>query len=250
MVLSCRQIFLCVTLLVTLDRVCYSQIISPGDSLESQLLFELFDNAVGIESTEIINGPKHILLFPGSGTHPFYNSSAGEKGSVTFSGQPYFNLTLLYDIYSDDLVVQTLRSTGTRELIVVDKGKVAAFRIYGHVFKNFKGTVADSLGVDDGFYDVLFQSKAFALIARRKKNTKVEMGVIQFESADKLLFIQPGRKAATFRGMNGFYQVLDDKDSKAELRAFVKRGNLRIMKSDADLVETARYCDMILSRRK
>jgi hypothetical protein len=248
--LSCRQVFLWINLGIGLNTVCYSQTISTSDSVEYRAQFEFFDDVVGIENTEIINGPKHILRFPGSGTHPFYNSAIGVQGSVAFAGQPYFNITLLYDIYLDELVVQALRKTGTRELLVVNKGKVESFRMYGHTFRNYEGTSAQDVGLVNGFYDVLYESAVFTLMAKRTKHTKVEMGAIQFESEDKYLFIRPGRKAAPFRGVNGFYQVLGDKESKADLKAFVKVNDLKIMKSDTDLIKAARYCDTILSRRK
>ncbi len=112
MLLSFKWIFLQISLALVFTRVCYSQNISNSDSSGYQSQLALFDDAIGIENTAIINGTKYTVPFQVSGTHPFYNSSIGEKGNSIFIGQPYFNLTLLYDIYSDQLIVQQLRATG------------------------------------------------------------------------------------------------------------------------------------------
>ncbi len=243
------QIFFLIVFAVSLHSVCCSQTIS-NDSLEYQRQVELFDEVVGIENTPIINGPKHAVPFQTSDTHPFYNSPIGAKGTLSFGGQPYFNLTLLYDVFSDELVVQQLRSTGTQESIVLNKAKVQSFRIHDHSFRNFSETQAQSLGISGGFYDVLFESGEFKILARRKKNTKIDLGRVVFESEDRYLFIRNGKKATSFRGMKDLYNMFGDKAQRAELSAFVSKNNLKVRKSDSDLVTAAGYCDTILSKQK
>ena len=110
MLLSCRQIFLWIGLVLSFGSDCYSQNISHSDSLEYQSQLALFDDAIGIENTAIINGTKYTVPLQTSGTHPFYNSGIGANGNIIFVEQPYFNLTLLYDIYSDELIVQQRRT--------------------------------------------------------------------------------------------------------------------------------------------
>jgi len=221
-----------------------------SDSLEYQLLFEFFDDVVGIENTDILNGPRHIVPFSSSGTHPFYNFSGGAKGNLVFAGQPYFNVTLSYDIYSDELVIQQLRATGIHELIVLKKVNVETFRPYGHNFKNYQGAKAQDVGLGNGFYDVLYESPAFTLLATRKKYTRVDMGRLQYENEDKYLLIRRGRKSTPIRGLKGFYKVLGDQDLRTELRNFVKTNSLNIMQSEPDLIETARYCATISGNKK
>jgi len=247
--LSCRQIFLWIGLVVSFSSDCYSQNISHSDSLEYQLQLALFDDAIGIENTGIINGTKYTVPIQTSGTHPFYNAGIGATGNVVFVEQPYFNLTLLYDIYSDELIVQQRRATGVHALIKLYKPSVESFRIHDHTFKNYQGEKAQKLGMASGFYDVLHENSVFALIARRKKKTHVEMGMVQYENEDQYFLIHDGR-FTPFHGMKSFYHMLGNKDLISELRSFVSKNNLKIKKSDNDLIVAARQCDAILNKRK
>jgi hypothetical protein len=250
MFVLCRQIFLWISLVASCYGVCYSQNINHGDSLDYQSQFELFDDVIGIENTEIINGPKYTVPFQVSGTHPFYNSSIATTGSLTFLGQLYFNLTLLYDVYTDELIVQQFRPSGIHDLIKLHKANVESFKIHGHTFRNYQDLKAQNLGITSGFYDVLYENAVFTLIVKRKKDTKVEMGLVQYENEDQYLFIRQGRKATPFRGMKNFYQVLGDKELSSELRSFMSKHYLKIKKSERDLIAIARYCDTILNKRK
>ena len=247
--LSRRQIFLWIGLVISFGSDCYSQNISHSDSLEYQLQLALFDDAIGIENTGIINGTKYTVPLQTSGTHPFYNAGIGATGNVIFVEQPYFNLILLYDIYSDELIVQQRRANGVHALIKLYKPSVESFRIHDHTFRNYQGEKAQKLGMVSGFYDVLYENSVFTLIARRKKNTHVDMGMVQYENEDQYFFIQQGR-FTPFHGMKSFYQVLGNKDLISELRSFVSKNNLKIKKSDSDLIVAARHCDAILNKRK
>ena len=247
--LSRRQIFLWIGLVISFGRDCYSQNISHSDSLEYQLQLALFDDAIGIENTGIINGTKYTVPLQTSGTHPFYNAGTGAAGNVVFVEQPYFNLILLYDIYSDELIVQQRRANGVHALIKLYKASVESFRIHDHAFRNYQGEKAQNLGMASGFYDVLYENSVFTLIARRKKKTHVDMGLVQYENEDQYFFIQQGR-FTPFHGMKSFYQVLGNKDLISELRSFVSKNNLKIKKSDSDLIVAARHCDAILNKRK
>ena len=108
---------------------------------------------------------------------------------------------------------------------------------------------AQKLGMVSGFYDVLYENSVFTLVAKRKKNTHVDMGTVQYENEDQYFFIQNGR-FTPFHGMKSFNQVLGNKDLISELRSFVSKNNLQIKKRDNDLIVTARYCDILLNKRK
>ena len=250
MLISFWRIFLQISLVLSFSSICYSQNASQGDSLEYQAQVELFDEAIGIENTGIINGAKYTVPLQISDTHPFYNSRVGAKGNVTFVEQPYFNLILLYDIYSDELIVQQSRATGVQALIKLYKSNVESFKIHDHTFRNYQDHEAQKLGMVSGFYDVLYENAIFTLIARRKKITHVATGdKIQYENEDHYFFIHNGR-FTPFRGMKSFYRVLGDKDLISELKSFVSKNNLKIKKSDSDLIRAARNCDTILNKRK
>ncbi len=249
MLLSYWQIFLWIGLVVSFGSDCCSQNVSHSDSLEYRVQLALFDDAIGIENTAIINGTKYTVPLQTSGTHPFYNAGIGAKGNIVFVDQPYFNLTLLYDIYSDELIVQQRRANGVHALIKLFKPSVESFRIHDHTFRNYQGEKAQKLGMVSGFYDVLYENSVFTLIAKRKKNTHVDMGRVQYENEDHYFFIQNGR-FTPFHGMKSFYQVLGNKELISELRSFVSKNNLKIKKSDSDLIAAARHCDAILNKRK
>ena len=249
MLLSSRQTFLWIGVVVSFGSDCYSQNISHRDSLEYQMQLALFDDAIGIENTAIINGTKYSVPIQTSGTHPFYNAGIGAKGDVIFVEQPYFNLTLLYDIYSDELIVQQRRANGIYALIQLFKPSVESFKIHNHTFRNYQAEKAQKLGMVSGFYDVLYENSVFTLVAKRKKNTHVDMGTVQYENEDQYFFIQNGR-FTPFHGMKSFNQVLGNKDLISELRSFVSKNNLQIKKRDNDLIVTARYCDILLNKLK
>lgn len=243
-------VFLSLCFSICLSNVCRAQNTVDSDSSYYQRQLELFDAAVGIGNTEIINGRKYNPPINVSGSHPFYNSSAGATGTLTFRGMPYFNLTLLYDIYSDELVVQQHRPTGLPDWIMLNKGSVESFKVHDHTFKKYHGATAQVLGIADGFYDVLYKGTAFTIIAKRKKATKVDLGRVVFESEDRYLLIQPGKSATPFRGMKSFYNMLNEKSQKAELRSLVKQRHLNVKKNDYDLTIVSERCDAIQAIQK
>lgn len=210
----------------------------------------MFDALIGIENTEVINGRKYTVPLQAPGSHPFFSSPIPSKGSLTFNGQRYFNLSLLYDVYSGEVVVQWLRATGTLDLLVLEKTGVEGFRIHDHTFINYRGPAAQAMGIAEGVYDVLFESASFTVMASRKKDTEVEMGRVSYQSEDKYFFVPRGGKAIPFRGMKNFSRMLDDKALTSDLRSFVKKNNLKIRERDSDLIAVAVYCDTLLAKRK
>jgi len=249
-ILSYALIFARISLGIGVCGVCYSQNIDGGDSLAYQLLLKSFDEEVGLENMPIVNGTKYTVPLQVSGSHPFYNSASGSIGNITFAQQLYFNLTLFYDVYSDEVILQQRRASGMHALIKLYKANVDSFRIFDHIFKNYQDTTAQKLGVVSGFYDVLYEHTAFSVIVKRKKTTYVEAnGLVQYKNEDQYFFIEKGR-AAPFRGMKNFNQVLVDKDLISELRAFVNKNDLEVKENDKDLIAVARKCDAILNKQK
>src|SRR6188768_2996576 len=89
---------------------------TPLFAQENQLAAESpdlwFDQIVTIENSALINGLEYTIPFKGFQTHPFYQSADGERTTITYDGDVYRNVTLLYDAYSDEVILKSITSGG------------------------------------------------------------------------------------------------------------------------------------------
>ncbi|MFC0776049.1 hypothetical protein [Terrimonas alba] len=140
------------------------------------------------ETLAIHNG-RVFLGYPGIVGDAFYPSTAFQKGSILFDGTWYHDVSIMYDIYQDDVILLHPGSTPIR----LFSGRIAQFSFDG---LNFVRLNADKDHVlKPGFYQHLVEGNATILVHRSKKIEEniVDMRVERkFVSATRYFILRDG----------------------------------------------------------
>ena len=138
-------------------------------------LYTKFDSIVGKENLGLNNGP--ITLYPyktiGDNTM-FFKNNKFTIGNMIYDGQPYFNISLKYDIYKDQLI---LNPPGQPEHIGISliQDKTDSFFIYN---KNFVKITKNQTSLPEfitGYYELIKIGKNFNLYIKHHKDILKEI---------------------------------------------------------------------------
>jgi hypothetical protein len=202
-----------------------------------------YDQKIGIENTRILNGEEYVLPFHTTSTHPFFDNSSGISGNVIYHGQFYDDLTLLFDIFSDNVILKHRRSSGNYSFIMLDKRKVDAFELGG---RKFLKMTPPSPQISSGFFQLLYEGQTMSLVVRRKKTTKVEStGQLDFEISDKYFLIHDSIWTH-IKGPKSFSDIFTSKEQSNQLRFFLRSNHIRFREQkEDDLVRISRWYDRV-----
>jgi hypothetical protein len=163
-------------------------------------------------------------------------------GSVTIDGKSFKNVSLLYDIYNDELLVKTNHGT----ILQLNKEMVDSFKFN---FKNktyyFTKLPVDSLKVLRGYVNVLFKGKN-SLYVKYKKEIQmlaVERKYDLFYQTHRIYFVKDG-SSHLLNGKGDLLKVLNE--DKVQIRDFIKKNKLRISKKNPEsFIPVIAYYDSI-----
>ena len=137
-------------------------------------LLDWFDSQLGIENLGLYNGPEFLNVYTvEDNAHQFFKTKDFRLGSVTYDGEIYTNVRLVYDIYEDQLIIRVQNQNGTTNQFLLLKEKVRRFSIDDRYFVNIidPGEARDK---SSGFYEILVLNNIVKLYKKhRKKVSKV-----------------------------------------------------------------------------
>ena len=188
-----------------------------------------FDQLIGEENSGLINGRHYKQKFLSSRTNPFYGNGEG-AGTVLVHGQLH-SATLLYDVHRDVLVVKHIPKSGIAWFVELDKASIEEFSIAEHVFRKRNGS----------FYEVMFESPDFQVVARRAKAEVLVRRVSEYALADEVYLIQ-GERQTRVSSLTKFADLAQSKDQKKKVLEFMRDQHLKRRKlSDVNLVAMAAF---------
>ncbi|MCK0156686.1 hypothetical protein MWU65_05815 [Cellulophaga sp. F20128] len=213
-----------------ISRLVWSQEVSTTAEI-----YNWFDAKVGPENTAIFNG----YLDTGDGffeknksfknTHRYFESYDFFIGSLVYSGQPYFDLQLKYDLFEEELLIHLKNREGMLIPIQPIKNKVERFFIGENQFVNLNNYKIQGAGIN-GFAEVLYESPSITLF---KKHKKTRRSIVDDE---RLLYKY---KKANFNFIlyeNRFYRVKNRSDFMSVFPKYKKEiKKYGIKKSSLDL---------------
>lgn len=140
------------------------------------------------ENSGLFNGVEyepHPVIFTDG--HPFYQLPSLQKGSVTYNGDTYEDVDIMYDLVRDELIIGHYNGFSRIQLI---KEKVDSFRMGELRFVHVRQSSGLS-GLSPGFYQLLHNGKV-KLLQRNRKTLQVyyrgsQSGVDVFEKIDRYL---------------------------------------------------------------
>ena len=164
------------------------------------------------------------------------------KGSVFYDGYLYTNVSMMYDIYYDELIILIYNNFMRISLI---SEKIDYFNLFDRHFIRIKKDPLNSNSLKTGFYDELYKGKIQVLAEKSKnlQNTTDNLGnIITYFSPSKDYYLFKNDKYYTVNSQGAFLDVL--KDHKKELKQFIKSNSINF-KSDPEqaMASIAAYYD-------
>jgi hypothetical protein len=147
-------------------------------------------------------------------------------GSITIGGKTFKNLSVRYDIYTDEIMTVTNHGT----ILQMNKEMVDSFNIiYQNKSYNFANIQDDRLKGFRGYINVLFKGKV-ALYVKYKKEIEllaVEKKYDLFYQTHRIYFVKDDL-VYQINSKREFFKLLDDQ--KLQIRTFIKINRLKVSK--------------------
>ena len=156
----------------------------------------------------VFNGPEYNEYPEPYEGFPYFKSEYWEEGSVRYKGQQYDSITMMYDLYKDELVIEHYDQKGFAIKINLDKKNVDGFTLLGSTFTKLSNDSAHKAGVRAGYYEVLYDGD-IQLIARHKKDIIKET--------------TPNSYVLTFIPKNDYYLVKENQYHSVKGKSSIKR---------------------------
>jgi hypothetical protein len=177
-----------------------------------------------------------------NGNAYFLDTASWHTGSLTYDGFLYKDVTLIYDIYADELITRAYHSALKLRLL---KNYITSFDLLGHHFIN----ITDNPGIPStpksGFYDELYGGKT-EVLARREKSIQITSNsTVSYFSYSVSYYVYKGGAYYPVSSRGSFLKVFKDRNN--ELRKFIKANSLRFDKlnKEESFVKVASYYDQI-----
>jgi len=220
---------------------------SNSDSINYQQsvfnIIKQFDQGIGEES-RLYNGFVQNKYDPGIEGNAYLDDQNGwSTGSVDYDGETFEGVPMLYDLYTDQVVV-LLDGNSLPYRLVKDKVKDFDLRR-----RHFVRIPDGEDGIMGGFYEELYGGKSQVVNKMEKKLTATNntAGINRyFSPVDdyQRYYIKKGGKYYSISGLGSVLDVFNDK--KKEIKKYIKDNRLRFNElRELNLVEIARYYDRL-----
>ena len=194
------------------------------------------------ENAGVFHGIEYMEPERKDAQHPYFGSEEWTTGTVVFDRQPYRNMSLLYDITSDQLITET----PSGEVIALIKEKVNEFSLGERKFVQIENEqVANSLP-RSGFYQVLYDGRTRVVAMRIKDiHRYMDGSYVQIDFKERSRY---------FLYKEGAYHPVSSKSSllhvlfnnKQLVKEFMKKNQIRFDKNeDWAFVQVARFYDTL-----
>lgn len=234
-------------LCLIVSKKSFSQGAKPDSSSQQGALngtLSVFYASIGKQSS-LYNGTEYTYYDPLiTGNAYFSDVKAFAPGVVNYNGITFSQVPMLYDIYSDQIVV-LLYNHFTKFALV--KEKVTSFDYLDHHFVNIDAdTLANNTVLQSGYYDELYNGKT-QVLAKRSKNIQTAAGQTTLES-----YFNPV-KSYYIRKNNVYYEISSKssmldvlKDKKKLVQQYIRASQLNFRRDPEEaMVKIASYYDQI-----
>lgn len=163
---------------------------------------------------------------------PFFFHSDWSKGTVMYDGGFYKDVSILYNIVTDQLIIQNHHNFSKIQLI---KDKVASFSLLGHSFINIPRDSLLSTNLKPGYYDILSTGN-ITLLARRTKNIQetVRQTVEHKIYGKDHFYVKKNNNYVPIQTKKSFLELFPDK--KKEIQQYIRKNKLRFRKDQENVM--------------
>jgi len=150
--------------------------------------YQLFDNIIGKTNTGVFNGLQYYDKFQVKGDkHQFFKHKFFIYGSLIYKGEPYFDLSIKYDLYADELLIKNLEVTNA-PVTLIDKQFIQQFELNGHQFINLAFDLNEHKRIS-GFFEVLLEHHGISVFKKyTKKMSRIVDGEVSYEFKEQYAY--------------------------------------------------------------
>lgn len=195
------------------------------------------------QQSYLYNGPEYEFYDPLiKGNAYVFDVKAFSPGTVSYNGAVYNNVSMLYDI-NKDVVVILLYNHFTK--ISLLSTWVPEFWMLNHHFVRINTDPTGKAGLATGFYDQLYEGKKIEILVKRAKSIQTITGnnsIETFFSETKNYYVKRGNSYLSFSGKGALLYIF--KDKKKELRQYIKTNNIDFRENfEQAITNVATYYD-------
>jgi hypothetical protein len=212
-----------------------SAIQSVPDSFINARAF--FQNEIK-EDVHLYTGKEFIKYSVNIRGHPFFETDQMQNGTIFYDGTLYENVPLLYDIVSQEIVINRYNSDERMKLL---NEKIKYFTFDGYRFENIFSVEGKDENVSSTIYEIMSEGRAGVLAKRIKriKNGLKAEDPTSFVEEDEL-YIRNGKNLYAIDNKNSILQAFSDK--KDFVKIFIRKNKFRFKKNiEKELIMTAEY---------
>jgi len=198
---------------------------------------EFFQNEIK-EDVHLYTGKEFIKYSVNIKGHPFFETDQMQNGTIFYDGTLYENVPLLYDIVSQEIVINRYNSDERMKLL---NEKIKYFTFDGYRFENIFSVEGKDENVSSTIYEIMSEGRAGVLAKRIKriKNGLKAEDPTSFVEEDEL-YVHNGKNLYAIDNKNSILQAFSDK--KDFVKAFIRKNKFRFKKNiEKELIMTAEY---------
>jgi hypothetical protein len=195
----------------------------------------------------LFNGRYYTFLPPfNTGGTQYFSDNLFETGSVSIRGVNYTNLSLNYDIFNQQLILQYKNKLGAENRIIISDAWLEGFSMKGI---NFEVMVAqDTL---KKIFQVLGAGPDHVFYHWRK-----DLILDSFHGAKNHIFTKPAKEMYLFTGGSilrywnnkNFYSLFPP-DKKNEVKDYLRKNNVKVKRAtDKTITDLMYYCNSLYKK--
>lgn len=201
-----------------------------------------FDSLVGIHSSGLINGSLYQTQYINAQIHPFWQGRDWKSGSLHYQGQFYPQVALMYDAFTDQLILRHIDERNLNNWLLLFKEEIRFFTLQEKYFEYLGSESNKKLA--SGFYEILYKGKNLKLVAKRYKEDYIEEKTIQFREKSSFYLLYQN-SASNLNHEKDFLELFASR--KVEINNFIRQNQLKIKPSqESDLIRLSEFCDQLI----
>ena len=182
-----------------------------------------------ISLDNLVQGRLYSPVYPGIKGSQFLTEN-WVLGSYQALDRRYSNVPLIYDLYTDDLILLYKEDLSLR-FVQLGKNQIQQFALGKQLFIHSKYSAFQNVGLKSGYYEVLFKDN-LSFLSKRKIARKKENALDVFYRKDTYFLIKDGH-AYSIRNKKSLITSFG-KRYKKMITSFAKQHKIRLKKASGE----------------
>lgn len=231
-----------VTFLVLTPRFLFGQYATTGLDLDGDIA-TWYDRMIGKQNAQVLEGTYYEIKYAALEHHQYFESVHWIDGELVFEGQYFANVSLLYNVFDDVLLIQNKALLlSSIEATLLNQDRVDGFTLAGHHFVNLRDSLSPTLGA--GFYELLFDGANIDFYIKRSKSEFIRDNQLSFEYVDKY-FLFDGNQFIRYNSKKDLFKHFSEEKNK--MKAYGKTLKTNLKKGEEDgMIKWLEFCDNLL----